>query len=250
MIQTNKLGYLGKGSVEIGPAAGPGIEIVYIILEYAARTHGTRRALGWHEIVDIHEEEKEVKKISTSLSSRRPCQKSRGVSWGLIEIGVTLDELLPTLYNILQNAVNQVCEPSKTQVSDVIAVRESIQVFSIDKTHQLVKSKSTEPLTARSTGPPKSVVSPMPTLAPVGAVYTRRGHHHLTYDDAYLAHVLECIVELIMPCIGMTSGYGRVKTLTDAPVATFQPSIVVGVPAIWEMIWKRIVAHVNVGALV
>ncbi|KAH7869163.1 uncharacterized protein C8R40DRAFT_1176964 [Lentinula edodes] len=249
MIHTNKLGYFGKGPVEIGPAAGRGIETVYNILEYAARTHGTRRALGWHEIVDIHEEEKEDR-ISTSSSSMRMCQKSRGVSWGLIEIGVTLDELLPTLYNILQYAVNQVCEPSKTLVSDVIAVRESIQVFSIDKTHQLVKPKSTEPFTARSTGPPKSVVSPMPTLAPVGAVYTLRGHHHLTYDDAYLAHVLERIVELIMPCIGMTSGYGRVKTLTDAPVATFQPSIVVGVPAIWEMIWKRIVAHVNVGALV
>ncbi|KAF8828465.1 hypothetical protein HHX47_DHR3000053 [Lentinula edodes] len=85
-------------------------------------------------------------------------------------------------------------------------------------------------------------------VAPVGAVYTLRGHH-LTYDDAYLAHVLERIVELIMPSIGMTSGYGRVKTLTDAPVATFQPSIVF-VPAIWEMIWKGIVAHVNVGALV
>ncbi|KAJ3804968.1 hypothetical protein F5876DRAFT_82357 [Lentinula aff. lateritia] len=42
--------------------------------------------------------------------------------------------------------------------------------------------------------------------------------HHLNYDDAYLAHVLERIVELIMLFFGMTSGYGRIKTLTDASV--------------------------------
>ena len=83
-VHTNKPGYFGKGSVEIGPAAGPGegpirriaisseslitqpfegIKTVYDVLEYAARTHGTRRALGWRDIVDIHEEEKEVKKV-------------------------------------------------------------------------------------------------------------------------------------------------------------------------------------------
>ncbi|KAJ3860242.1 hypothetical protein EV359DRAFT_67488 [Lentinula novae-zelandiae] len=154
-------------------------------------------------------------------------------------------ELLPTLYNILQYAVNQVCEPSKTLVSHVIAVRESI-----DKTHQLGKSKSTEPLTARSTGPPKDVcITHTNLVAPVGAVYTLRGHH-LTYDDAYLPHVLERIVELVMLFIGMTSGYGRVKILTNASAATFQPSILVGVPVVWEMIWKGIVAHINVGGLV
>jgi long-chain acyl-CoA synthetase len=36
---------------------------VYDILEYVARTHGTRNALGWRDIVDMHEESKEVKKM-------------------------------------------------------------------------------------------------------------------------------------------------------------------------------------------
>ncbi|KAJ3876433.1 hypothetical protein F5051DRAFT_313725, partial [Lentinula edodes] len=104
--------------------------------------------------------------------------------------------------------------------------------------------------TARSTGPPKGVcIAHANLVAPVGVVYTLRGHH-LTYDDAYLAHVLERIVELIMLFIGVTSGYGRVKILTDASAATFQPSILVGVPAVSEMIWKGIVAHINVGGLV
>ena len=39
-----------------------GIETVPDILAYAARTHGTRDAMGWRDVVDIHEEEKEVKK--------------------------------------------------------------------------------------------------------------------------------------------------------------------------------------------
>jgi long-chain acyl-CoA synthetase len=40
-----------------------GVQTVTDVLAYAARTHGTKRALGWRDIVDVHEEEKEVKKI-------------------------------------------------------------------------------------------------------------------------------------------------------------------------------------------
>lgn len=39
-----------------------GLNTVHDILEYAARTHGAKNALGWRDIVDIHEEQKEVKK--------------------------------------------------------------------------------------------------------------------------------------------------------------------------------------------
>jgi len=83
-ISTNKPGYYGKGSVEVVPAAGEGegptrrlaitssklitlpfegVDTVYDVMAYAARTHGTRNAMGWRDIVDIHEEEKEVKKM-------------------------------------------------------------------------------------------------------------------------------------------------------------------------------------------
>ncbi len=39
-----------------------GVDTVYDILAYAARTHGTRDAVGWRDVISIHEEEKEVKK--------------------------------------------------------------------------------------------------------------------------------------------------------------------------------------------
>jgi long-chain acyl-CoA synthetase len=83
-INTNKPGYYGLGSVEVEPPARPGegptrrcylskdglvtqpfegIDTVYDIVLYAARTHGTRKALGWRDVVGVIEEEKEVKKV-------------------------------------------------------------------------------------------------------------------------------------------------------------------------------------------
>ncbi len=90
----------------------------------------------------------------------------------------------------------------------------------------------------------------------VGAVRSLLGHH-LGQDDSYLAylplaHILEYIVELSLFFVGMTIGYGRVKTLSDASVRNcagdmreFKPSIMVGVPAVWETIRKGILGKVH-----
>jgi long-chain acyl-CoA synthetase len=72
--KTNKPGYYGKGSVEVTPPSaddeGPtrrlaisadrlvtqpfeGIDPVLDVLEYIAKTHGTRDALGWRDFVDV-----------------------------------------------------------------------------------------------------------------------------------------------------------------------------------------------------
>lgn len=72
--------YYGRGSVEVDlngekvrrlartadrlvTQPFEGIETTSDIIAYAARTHGTRNALGWRDVIAIHEEEKEVKKI-------------------------------------------------------------------------------------------------------------------------------------------------------------------------------------------
>jgi long-chain acyl-CoA synthetase len=83
-VKTLKPGYYGEGSYEVSPPAGPGeggvrrctlakdglverplegINTVYDIVDYAARTHGSKKALGWREVVKIVEEEKEVTKV-------------------------------------------------------------------------------------------------------------------------------------------------------------------------------------------
>ena len=111
--------------------------------------------------------------------------------------------------------------------------------------------------TSGTTGPPKGVVIRHSNLiASVGAASTLMDRH-LKVDDSYLAflplaHILEYVVELICVYVGICSGYGRVKTLTDASVRNcqgdikaFRPTIMVGVPAVWELIRKGIVAQVN-----
>ena len=111
--------------------------------------------------------------------------------------------------------------------------------------------------TSGTTGPPKGVIIKHANLiAAIGAVSTLVGHH-LKPDDTFLAflplaHILEYVVELSFVFLGICSGYGRVKTLTDQSVRnckgdikTFRPTIMVGVPAIWELIRKGILAQVN-----
>ncbi len=54
---------------------------------------------------------------------------------------------------------------------------------------------------------------------------------------------------------GATLGYGNPKTLSDNSVRNcngdireFKPSVLVGVPAVWETVKKGIIAKVNAGS--
>lgn len=163
-------------------------------------------------------------------------------------------------------------DPSAALLDKIRAVREGIRVISLDEMRVIGREKSKDILATRlpkpetiacimytsgTTGAPKGVViSHSNLIASVGSVYVLLGHL-LRPQDAYLAylplaHILEFVVELALFFVGMPFGYGRVKTLTDQSVRkcygdirAFRPTIMVGVPAVWEMIRKGIVGKLN-----
>lgn len=98
-------------------------------------------------------------------------------------------------------------------------------------------------------------------VASLGGLNTLFGHHFLP-DDTYLAylplaHVFEYILDLFFLFKGATAGYSQPKTLLDSSlrnckgdIAEFRPSIMNGVPAIWEMIRKDAVARISAAGAV
>lgn len=116
--------------------------------------------------------------------------------------------------------------------------------------------------TSGSTGPPKGVpVKHKAVLAAIAGVttiigpYIGPGDKLLTYLP--LAHILEFVFENACLYWGGTMGYGNPKTLSDASVKNcmgdireFKPTILVGVPAVWESVKKGIIGKVNQGSVV
>jgi long-chain acyl-CoA synthetase len=70
-----------------------------------------------------------------------------------------------------------------------------------------------------------------------------------------LAHILEYVFENASILWGSTMGYSNPKTLSDTSVRNckgdireFRPSVMVGVPAVWETVKKGIIAKINEGS--
>ncbi|TFK35641.1 hypothetical protein BDQ12DRAFT_725927 [Crucibulum laeve] len=304
-VKTNKPGYYSEGSIEDGLVKRPflGIDTVADIIVYSTRTHGTYPALGWRNIIQVHEEEKVKKKWKyfglsayNYLSSVRVKTTVEEIARALMDLGVGKGDVFNVYAQMRLN--RQLMAHACTSISATIAAAydtlgESRPTHSLTppdspqrppahtkrEVHRLRRrtlaedpgrtarcpgrhqNRIPEPdtlacimYTSNSTGTPKGVcITHRNLITFVGAVYVLLGHH-LTYADSYLAyvplaHVLEYIVETIMFFVGMPSSYGRVKTLTDASVrgykrdiSEFKPSIMVGVPAVWEQIRKGILS--------
>ncbi|KAI7867692.1 hypothetical protein BDF14DRAFT_1800780 [Spinellus fusiger] len=111
--------------------------------------------------------------------------------------------------------------------------------------------------TSGSTGKPKGVILKHYNLVGgIAGVDTILGEHIFETDTmmAYLplAHVLEFIAENLGIFWGITLGYGNPRTLTDTSVRKcqgdikeFRPSIITGVPAVWESIRKGVLGNVQ-----
>ncbi|KAG9238882.1 hypothetical protein BJ875DRAFT_449773 [Amylocarpus encephaloides] len=189
--------------------------------------------------------------------------------------------LLPTLINPLKEAKdvqyviwNTQNEVVQVNVDNLKKAHPHLTIMSFEELQKLGEANPIDVVpptpddlccimyTSGSTGPPKGV--PHKHKAVVAAVagasaivypYLGPGDSLLAYLP--LAHIFEYVFENAVLFWGATLGYGNPKTLSDTSVRNckgdireMKPTVLIGVPAVWETIKKGIVAKVNSGSAV
>ena len=189
--------------------------------------------------------------------------------------------LLPTVSNVLKAAsdikfviYNTNVDPRQEHIDKIKGTYDYITILSFDELRQLGEKNPADPVppkpddlccimyTSGSTGTPKGVpLKHSAVLASIAGVTTIVGQYIGPGDKllTYLpqAHILEFVFENACLFWGGTMGYGNPKTLSDASVRNckgdireYKPTILVGVPAVWESVKKGIIAKVNQGSIV
>lgn len=184
--------------------------------------------------------------------------------------------LLPTLVKPLKEAkeikfviYNSDGEVKQENIFKLKSTYDYLIVLSFEELRQLGESNPVEAVppvpedlccimyTSGSTGPPKgvlikhsAVVASIAGVTTIIGQYIGPGDRMLTYLPQ--AHILEFVFENACLYWGGTMGYGSPKTLSDTSVRNckgdireLKPTILVGVPAVWESVKKGIIAKVN-----
>ncbi|KAL8755644.1 MAG: hypothetical protein Q9184_004737 [Pyrenodesmia sp. 2 TL-2023] len=172
--------------------------------------------------------------------------------------------LIPKLIKPLRHAkdiqtviYNSAAEVNRSDIDSLKREHPNLTVLSFDELQGLGRSNPVGPVapkpedlccimyTSGSTGAPK--VAGADTI--VGK-YLGPSDKLITYLP--LAHIFEFMIENASIFWGCTMGYGSAKTLTDTSVrnckgdiSEFAPTVMVGVPSVWELVKKGIIRQVE-----
>ncbi|KAI9800832.1 MAG: hypothetical protein M1825_003615 [Sarcosagium campestre] len=187
--------------------------------------------------------------------------------------------LLPNLINPLKQAkeikfvvYNTTGTVKQDDIDKLQSAHPHLTILSVEELRLTGESNPVDPVppsaddlccimyTSGSTGPPKgvplthkNVISSVAGVNVIMGEYIGPGNIMLTYLP--LAHILEFMFENACIFWGATMGYGGFRTLSDTSVRNckgdireLRPTILVGVPAVWETVKKGIVGKVNAGS--
>jgi long-chain acyl-CoA synthetase len=189
--------------------------------------------------------------------------------------------LLSTMTRVLQSidsvrvvVWNDHYEARPEDLDAMRAAHPNLRVVSFSELRQLGKDKPVPPTpprpddlccimyTSGSTGNPRgvmlkhrNVVAAVAGVTTVMKPWIGPGDSMLAYLPS--AHILEFVFENASLVWGCVLGYGNAKTLSDASVRNcngdireFRPSVLVGVPAVFETVKKGILAKVEAGSAI
>ncbi|CAJ0865938.1 17117_t:CDS:2 [Entrophospora sp. SA101] len=185
-------------------------------------------------------------------------------------------DLLPMIKKIAKKCPLLECviydgEPKEGIIEELAHIYLNIRFLSIDELKNLSRNspiKYNPPgpqdlccimYTSGSTGNPKGVLLTHANIVSAVSGAGKLIGPLIREDDALLAylplaHVLEFVVEHLCLWWGVPMGYGSILTLTDSSVRNCQgdlrelrPTIMTGVPAVWESIRKGVITKVQEG---